>query len=129
MQDSTPPTSSEIRIEIPRLAPGLNGPKGLMRMHFGEYKKEKEKWMWWLKKSALSAKAPIPCSIEIQRYYAKQPMDVDNVYSTAKIPLDSMRENGILADDNPNHVSALAVHQIKVAKLAEEKTVIIIRQA
>lgn len=97
-----------------------------MRMHFGEYKKEKVKWQWWLKKEAGTLKAPSPCRIEMHRHYAKQPMDIDNLYSTAKIPLDAMRECGILAEDNPDHVESLSMKQFKVAKIIHEKTVIII---
>ncbi len=118
---------SEIVIEIPRLAPGLNGPKGLMRMHFNDYANEKKSWCWWFKKAALGVVAPVPCIVEFHRYYGKQPMDIDNAYSTCKIPLDAMRSNGILVEDNPNHVVAISLHQIKVATLKEEKTVIVIK--
>ena len=118
-----------LTIEIPRLAPGLNGSKGLIRMHFSEYKKEKEKWIWWMKKAGANLKAPIPCTMEFNRYYCKQPMDLDNAYSTTKIVIDAMKECGIIPEDNPNCLTALAVFQHKVKTIKDEKTVIFIRDA
>lgn len=118
-----------ITIEIPRMAPGLNGSKGLIRMHFSEYKKEKEKWIWWMKKAGAGLKAPMPCTMEFNRYYCKQPMDIDNVYAACKLPLDAMREAGIIPDDNPNCVTSIVVFQHKVKTIKEEKTVIFIRDA
>lgn len=114
-----------IDITIPMLAPGLNGDKGLIRMHFAAYKKVKDSWTWALK-AATREKAPIPCSIVIERYYAVHAMDVDNCYATAKLPIDSLRAAGILTDDDPSCVSSLQVRQMKVGSKKEERTRIII---
>jgi hypothetical protein len=118
---------SEIIIEVPLLAPSLNGPNGLIRMHFGEYKKHKDKWTWWIKKSALGKKAPEPCTIHMERYYSKQPLDWDNFFSCFKVPGDSLRAAGIISDDNPKCVVGITGEQIKVGKIKDEKTVIIIK--
>lgn len=118
-----------LTIEIPRLAPGLNGSKGLMRMHFSDYKKQKDNWIWWMKKTSPNLKAPMPCRMEFNRYYCKQPMDIDNAYAACKLPLDAMREAGIISDDNPNCVTSIVVLQHKVKAIRDEKTVIFIHES
>lgn len=116
----------EVRlIVVPLLAPGLNGPKGLIRMHFAAYGKVKDTWTWHLKSHPKSP-APEKCSIVIERYYCSQPMDIDNLYSTCKIPLDAMKAAKMIVDDNPHCVTSLRVLQFKVATRKEERTHIIV---
>ena len=113
-----------LKIQVPLLAPGLNGPKGLIRMHFATYAKVKDVWTWHLKKER--HKAPDVCAITIERYYCSQPMDIDNLYSTCKIPLDAMKAAKIIVDDNPACVASLRCLQFKVKTRKEECTWILV---
>lgn len=120
---------SDITIEVPLLAPGLNGSKGMIRSHFSAYKKVKDDWTWYVRKACPAwTKAPVPCVINVYRYYAKNPMDADNLYSSTKIPNDVLKICGIIEDDGAQHIADLRCYQIKVATMKEEKTVIVITE-
>lgn len=110
-----------IDITIPMLAPGLNGDKGLIRMHFAAYKKVKDSWTWAIK-AATKDKAPSLCRIDVERYYAVHPMDLDNLYATLKIPLDALRAAGVIINDDPNCVLDVSIKQYKVKTKKEEHT-------
>ena len=112
-----------IIINIPELAPGMNA---LMRMHFRTYGKLRDKWKLMLM-AETRAKVLGPCEIFIDRYYASQPLDLDNLWSSCKIPLDAMRGAGIIPDDNTKIVTSLKCDQFKVANRAEQRTQIVIR--
>lgn len=117
-----PPQSIDnIVLAVPMLAPGLNGSNGLIRMHFTTYKKVKDKWTRAIRERC-NARASTPCSILVERYYATHAMDLDNLYSTVKIPLDALRSSGVIPEDDPSCVEALKVVQIKVAKKVDQHT-------
>lgn len=123
-------TTAPLHITIDELAPGLNGSKGLMRMHWNTYRGLRDRWTflirnqvndyvgrWW--EDPLFRKTS---QVYILRHYARQPMDIDNLYSTAKIPLDALCHAGVLADDDPECVGALTVNQCKVDTVDAECT-------
>lgn len=118
-----------IDITIAELPPGLNGDKGLIRMHHFVYRKAKDKWQWLLKQAAGTQKAPHPCHITMERYYASQPMDCDNAFASIKLPMDAMRAVGMLVNDDPSCVVGLNVTQHKVKTKKEQRTRFIIVQA
>ena len=118
-----------MRFFIPELPPGLNGDKGLIRMHFHAYRKVKEKWQWMLREAVGTEKAPSPCTIWVKRMYASQPMDIDNAYSSIKIPLDAMRAVGMIPDDDPSCVMGITVLQEKVKTKKEQGTWFVIEEA
>ena len=117
--------SAALTISIPRLAPSLNGGKGLMRMHHAAYRRVREAWVYEVL-AALSdtRRAPVPCAVTITRRYAVHPLDLDNLYAAAKVPLDALRHAGVIPDDDPACVASLACVQEKVAKKAEQETII-----
>jgi len=115
-----------MEITVHELAPGLNGSNGLIRMHFRSYGKVKDRWQLLLREAAGTRRAPDPCHIHMHRYYCGQPMDIDNLYSTCKIPLDAMRAVKIIREDDPSVVSSITMTQSKVAKRTEQRTVITI---
>ena len=117
------PRNSPIEMFIPMLAPGLNGGKGLIRMHFHAYGKVKEAWIWAIKEQT-RVKASVPCEIHVERRYATHAMDLDNLYSTLKVPLDALRAAGVLIDDDPNCVENVSIKQVKVKTRKEEGTFI-----
>ena len=120
----------KIILEIPLLAPGLNGPKGLMRMHFRAYGQVKITWVQWMQVQKFRLVRnrglyPLPqCTVHIHREFCRGgPMDLDNLYATAKVPLDAMRSAGLIPEDNPDVVTGLLVTQAKVAKVGDTRTV------
>jgi Holliday junction resolvase RusA-like endonuclease len=113
-----------IKLIIEDLAPSLNGSKGLMRMHFHAYRKVKENWILMIRAAAGNdfGEPFEEAEIEIVRHYARQPLDIDNLYAACKVPLDAMRHAGILIEDDPSVVTNIFCHQVKVAKVTEQKT-------
>src|SRR5690606_297616 len=117
-----------ITLTIPYLAPGLNGSKGLMRMHHQAYRQMRDKWVWLIRSEARGARFG-KCAIRITRYNTGGGMDPDNLVSTAKLPLDALRRAGVITDDDPLSVVSLEVRQEQVRKVADRRTVIEIREA
>lgn len=113
-----------IILHIQELAPSLNV---LMRMHFRTYGKLRDKWAWMVKEQAGAKRIKSQqFRVHIVREYAVHPLDMDSLYGSAKIPLDALRNSGVIPDDNPNALIALLCQQFKVATKKEEKTTIII---
>lgn len=117
-------------LRIPALAPGLNGPKGLVRMHHHAYRKVRDAWCALI----LAATTPAerrdhaPCAVTITRRVVQR-MDVDNAYATAKVPLDALRRAGLLSDDAPECVTSLTVREERVGTRGECGTVIELAEA
>lgn len=120
-----------IEFSIPMLAPSLNGSKGLMRMHWAAYRKVRDLWTTSIITVRYQPFADAPmmpqypveeCEVEITRYYATQPLDLDNLYAAAKVPLDAMRKAGVLVEDDPSVVTSLNCRQFKVPKKDQQKT-------
>lgn len=114
-------------LNIPQLAPSLNGNKGLIRLHYQQYKKVKENWIWLIRAEPFD-KVEGSCKVQINRYYASQPLDIDNLYAACKVPLDALQRAGVIRDDNPDIVTALTCRQFKVSKKIEQRTEIIITE-
>jgi len=114
-----------IVITIPLLAPSLNGDKGLMRMHFQAYKKVRDKWQVLIMEETRK-RITEPVRVQIIRYYASQPLDLDNLYAACKVPLDALRKTKVIIEDNPDIIVDLNCKQVKVGTRAEQKTTIII---
>ena len=104
-------------------APGMNV---LMRMHFRTYGKLRDKWQVLLREAVGTYRFRGKVDVRIIRFYAGVPMDLDNLWSTCKIPLDAMVRSGILPSDNPECVSALRCEQFKVPTKNRERTEITI---
>lgn len=115
--------SDIITLTIPYLAPGLNGSKGLMRMHHQAYRRLRDKWVWLIRSEAPRA-GYSKCRIRITRYAQGPFMDPDNLVSTAKLPLDALRRAGVITDDDPLSVVSLEVRQERVRKIVDRRTVI-----
>ena len=82
--------------------PGLNEIKG---MHFTAYKKVRDKWQMRIASGIpRSLIIPTPCRLTMTVFTAL-PMDWDNACACAKIPLDALQRLGVLAEDNPEHIT------------------------
>ena len=130
--------------EIPLLAPGLNGSNGLIRMHWAKYRETKATWVQWMAVSkhkpfvrasdgeirahgTPSPRWPLEegVTVKITRHWCRgSEMDIDNLYATAKIPLDAMRTAGIIAEDDPAVVTSLVMAQVKAPSVKEVRTIV-----
>ncbi len=94
-----------MKIEIPAVPVGPNGPGGLFRMHWRKRKKYRVDW-YWLIRSAY------PSNFQIQEFSAserrlvhihqvrKRLMDPDNLVASCKVLLDNLIALNIIRDDS-----------------------------
>lgn len=110
-------------VTIEDLAPGMNT---LLRMNIHTYKRERDKWQVMVRSAFGTHKIIGKCEVHIARFYATNPMDLDNLWSTCKIPLDAMVRAGVLPADDPQCVTTLKCEQFKVPTRNREATEITI---
>jgi hypothetical protein len=115
-----------ITIEIPRVAPGLNGSKGLKNMHFQAYRKLRDSWAFEIR-SLTNAKFKGRVSIDYTRS-SVVPMDWDNLSASFKVIGDALVSNNIIEDDNPTIVVEFRPHWRKAKNNSDLKTIITITQ-
>lgn len=110
------------------LPPSLNGPNGLLRMHWSKRRKEADRWaMLLLVARGRNRERFNRCAVKITLYRTRL-LDVDNSYGCCKVLLDQLVKLEILQDDGPEYVVSLDVQQVKV-KRVEVRTVIEITEA
>ena len=108
-------------LQLPWLPPGLNGPQGLMRMHWSQKRKAGEA-AYLLVRAALPSTPPPkpPLRLTYVLRYARQPRDLDNLAASLKLPLDALVKARALPDDNPGVVAELVLRQEKVPTVKEQ---------
>jgi len=112
--------------KIPFLTSGLNGDDGLIRQHFRDAKKVKDRLhLFFLSQRPRCHKAiDFPVRITYIRYTSRF-MDWDNAAASFKHIGDALQTAGILSDDSPNVIHEFIPKQIK-CKIKEQRTEIII---
>lgn len=115
-----------ITIEIPRVAPGLNGSGGLKNLHFQAYRKLRDSWTLQIR-SVTSDKFLGKVSIDYTRSSVVA-MDWDNLSASFKVIGDALVANQIITDDNPNVVVAFRPHWRKAKNNKDLKTIITITE-
>ncbi len=117
-------------IFLPIKPPGLNGAKGLMRMHW----KSRVRIKIDIHLSVLHAlggdtkRIDGPVRVNCTMLYASVPRDWDNLAVAAKYPMDSIVRLGVLEDDSPSVIESMTHRQRKVKTLKEEGYMIEIEQ-
>lgn len=107
-----------VTLVFDELPPGLNGRKGLLRMHWKLRQQLNQRW-YWLVLNALNGKRPDafsetrPCNVRATRHDCR-PMDWDNFGASLKPVLDGLIKCGVLEDDGPGVVRSLTLHQVHV---------------
>ena len=100
-----------LTIDIDEIAPGLNSRNGLMRMHYHAYTALRNKWQV-LVRSQVGVPALVADRVHVTiTRRTRRKMDVDNLYASAKIPLDAIRKVGLIRDDDPDTVVSLTMRQ------------------
>jgi hypothetical protein len=116
-----------LRLEIPTLPPALNGPSGLLRMHFTKRRKVADRWaMLLLVARGRDRQRFCRCEVKVT-FYTSRFRDPDGAYASLKLPLDELVKLEVLKDDGPDVIHRLTVEQVKV-KRTEVKTVIEIQE-
>lgn len=117
-------------VQIHELAPGPNGTKGLIRMHWTQYMKLLKRWTMDLRSQRPGSFDPIQhCDITITRYHTGHGIrDIDNLYASCKVPLDALQHAGWIEEDDVDHIHELRVRQVRVGKREEQKTLIHIQE-
>lgn len=118
------PETDALTLSVPVLAPSLNT---LLRTHYRDRGRDRDKWTALLRHVAGRRRSAPPCAVAIVRRYASRPLDLDNLYAAAKVPLDALVRAGILPDDDPTCVASLTCTQEKVPTRLEQGTTITLR--
>ncbi len=111
-----------IRLEIPRVAPGLNGSEGLKRMHYRKYMKLRDSWQLEIR-SLTNAKIKGRVSIDYTRSSVVA-MDIDNLCASFKVIGDGLVANGIIEDDNTEIITEFRPHWRKAKNNKDLITII-----
>ncbi len=112
--------TSVLHYKVQELAPGLNK---MLRMHYLDRGRIRDRWTTELLDQRNGGPIRLKrCSVLIRRYYARNPLDLDNLYAASKIPLDALMRAGIIHDDSLEVVMDLTVHQFKVDHVKDERT-------
>ena len=114
----------ETIIIINGIIDGLNGPNGLMREHFRQGIKKKEKYQAIIR-SQTRNRHKSQVSITYIGYKSVL-MDWDNFSASFKYIGDSLVKTKVIVDDNPKIVRPFIVQQIK-CKRKDQRVEIIIR--
>lgn len=101
-------------------------PKPRRSGHWAHEHKLKARWardFAYLFRNEGCPKAVVPChrTVTITRHHPGVAMDLDNLYSTAKVPLDAMCKAAVLWDDAP---SFCTLTMLDVPGAKESKTII-----
>jgi len=113
-------------IRLPYLTPGLNGPDGLMRQHFRDAARIKDRLTWEIRAQKSGPTIGYPVRVVYTRYTATL-MDWDNACASFKHIGDALTAAGILADDNPKIIAEFLPRQIKCRR-TEQRTEITIEE-
>jgi Holliday junction resolvase RusA-like endonuclease len=102
----------------------------MKRMHWGAYKRLRDRWALEMRgQRGAMHKAVEKCTVHIKRYHVGGGIrDIDNMYSSAKVPLDALVIAGWIADDDMDHVTGLTVVQERVPHRTEQRTEITIQE-
>lgn len=95
--------------EIP---PGMNGSKGLLRMHWKTRVQYGNRWRMLVRQALGDLPQPWMCYKEpvlIQfTVFPVRPMDEDNVHSTFKLLGDALKHWDVIVDDSPKWVKLVS---------------------
>lgn len=82
--------------------PGLNGSRGLMRMHWRRRKKLEEKIQLLIRSAGPPPSLHGRVRVRYWRSYRAQPMDDDNLAASFKLVGDALVRLGVLEGDSPD---------------------------
>lgn len=120
-------TTKQQVIEVPIIAPGLNGPDGLKREHWKQYQERVKKYTQIILQQKLKPYSGI-VAVRYERC-SVQRMDWDNLGASFKCWGDALEASGLIEDDSPSTIIDFDMDSIKVDSYSKVKTRIIITKA
>lgn len=101
-----------ITLELPMAVPSLNA---ISKMHWAERNRVTGQWRWFIRIAVLNGKITVkkfdPAKVTIERF-GRRKLDDDNFRGGAKQLMDSLVNEGFLADDSPEHLVAQYIQHI-----------------
>lgn len=120
-------TEGVVRITLPFLTPGMNGPEGLIREQFNSRGKRLDAITMLLKAARPRGFEAISGPIEVVYIrYSTRLMDWDNACASFKHIGDALQHAKYLTDDSPKVIEEFTPMQFKT-KAGNEKTVVLLR--
>lgn len=111
-----------MKLTIKDIPVSMNGPRGLLRMHWARRRKYTEKWSWMIRGAlgypGVLEPAPDKARVYITQY-RKRLMDTDNLFASVKPILDGLIDWQLIRDDSPGHCE-LTVKQEKSGETRTE---------
>ena len=99
--------------------PGLNGRKGLMRMHWSARTKLVNKYCWLIKAQRYRKhKGEV---VIFYRRFSRRLMDWDNYVASFKIIGDALVKCGVITDDSPGVIKIFIPQQVQIEKGDEQE--------
>lgn len=95
-----------LRVSIAAAPPSLNE---LLKMHWGDVHDLKKQWALLIQGKTRDA-VKTPTRLEYHRQ-GKELLDVDNLYASAKVPIDACCHAGVIPDDDPEALDSLQASQ------------------
>lgn len=93
---------------INELPPMLNGSNGLQRLHWAQYQKLKESWVWLVRQQNPKTHEG-RVNVRMTRVSTNTP-DPDNVSAGFKVIGDALEDLGIIEDDSFNTINDFRVN-------------------
>ena len=120
-------TTEKQIIQVPIIAPGLNGDDGLQREHWTSYEKRLDNYTAIIKGQNL--KPYKGCVAMKYERHSVQLMDWDNLGASFKCWGDALIKAGIIEDDSPKIITEFDMYPVKANSYRDVGTTIIIRKA
>ena len=120
-------TTDKQVVQVPIIAPGLNGENGLKREHWSNYQKRVENYTAMIKGANLK-----PYKGEVKVRYERHSvrlMDWDNLGASFKCWGDALENAGIIENDSPKIIIDFDMYTVKADSYREVGTTIIIEKA
>ena len=117
---------NELKIILPYILPGLNGPEGLIRGHWAARKKRLESIVWDIKQQ-VRAGIGFDTSVSVTYSgYCHKLKDWDNFCASFKLIGDALQLCGIIKNDSPEFLNPFNPRQHKIPMKEKQFTEILI---
>lgn len=114
-------TATHLVVTLPRLLPGLNGSKGLMRQHFRKAAEVKDELLAWVKQQRYPTFGDSRVVVVCTRHFCGNAMDWENAASSVKHLMDALVKAGVIKDDCPKIIEEMSFKQVRCASKKEQK--------
>lgn len=105
-----------LKLTIPRIPVGPNGPRGLFRMHWSARRRDRQEWTLEIAAAVRAAPgAPEFCATGFRNVTIHQVrrrrLDHDNLHASCKHVLDALVSAGLIVDDSPGWITLIVTQE------------------